>query len=63
MVSIVGLIILVFGYNYSHLALDLYGGKIISDGIGKHCCCLFVNNYLWLNEFVTCDYNHNYAIL
>lgn len=35
MVSIFALIILVFGINYSDLALDLYGGKVLSVGSGK----------------------------
>lgn len=33
-VSLVGLIIVVFGYSYSFLLLDLYGGQILSAGEG-----------------------------
>ncbi|XP_010767813.1 protein RFT1 homolog [Notothenia coriiceps] len=34
LVLVVGLIISVFGYAYSHLALDLYGGSLLSSGAG-----------------------------
>ena len=34
-VSLVSFIILVFGYGYSHLLLELYGGEILSTGEGK----------------------------
>ncbi|KAJ8370549.1 hypothetical protein SKAU_G00105770 [Synaphobranchus kaupii] len=33
-VLVVGLIITVFGYAYSYLALDLYGGSLLSSGTG-----------------------------
>lgn len=35
LVLVVGLIITVFGYAYSHLALDIYGGSLLSSGAGK----------------------------
>ncbi|XP_040058664.2 man(5)GlcNAc(2)-PP-dolichol translocation protein RFT1 isoform X2 [Gasterosteus aculeatus] len=34
LVLVVGLIISVFGYAYSHLALDIYGGSLLSSGAG-----------------------------
>uniref|UniRef100_A0A3B3BVC2 Protein RFT1 homolog n=1 Tax=Oryzias melastigma TaxID=30732 RepID=A0A3B3BVC2_ORYME len=34
LVVVIGLIITVFGYGYSHLALDLYGGSLLSRGAG-----------------------------
>ncbi|XP_034388677.1 protein RFT1 homolog [Cyclopterus lumpus] len=34
LVLVVGLIISVFGYAYSHLALDVYGGSLLSSGAG-----------------------------
>ncbi|KAK5912379.1 hypothetical protein CesoFtcFv8_002260 [Champsocephalus esox] len=34
LVLVVGLIISVFGYAFSHLALDLYGGSLLSSGAG-----------------------------
>ena len=38
LVILLGGIILVFGMAYSFLALDLYGGSILSTGAGKtHC--------------------------
>lgn len=34
LVLLIGLIITVFGYAYSHLALDIYGGELLSNGAG-----------------------------
>ncbi|KAK2914995.1 man(5)GlcNAc(2)-PP-dolichol translocation protein RFT1 [Channa argus] len=34
LVLVIGLIITVFGYAYSHLALDIYGGSLLSTGAG-----------------------------
>ncbi|XP_030632458.1 protein RFT1 homolog [Chanos chanos] len=34
LVLVVGLIITVFGHAYSHLALDIYGGELLSSGTG-----------------------------
>uniref|UniRef100_A0A3Q3BMK6 Protein RFT1 homolog n=1 Tax=Kryptolebias marmoratus TaxID=37003 RepID=A0A3Q3BMK6_KRYMA len=34
LVLVIGLIITVFGYAYSHLALDIYGGALLSSGAG-----------------------------
>uniref|UniRef100_A0A1A8RL13 Protein RFT1 homolog n=4 Tax=Nothobranchius TaxID=28779 RepID=A0A1A8RL13_9TELE len=34
LVLVIGLIITVFGYAYSHLALDIYGGTLLSSGAG-----------------------------
>lgn len=45
LVILVGSIILVFGYAYSYLALDLYGGTILSSGSGPMLLrwyCLYV---------------------
>lgn len=35
LVLVIGLIITVFGYAYSHLALDIYGGSLLSSGAGQ----------------------------
>lgn len=42
MVILVGLVILTFGYPYSFLLLDIYGGENLTSGDGKlyhhsHC--------------------------
>ena len=34
LVLVIGLIIAVFGQAYSHLALDIYGGELLSSGTG-----------------------------
>ena len=34
MLTVVGLTILVFGYSYSQLALHIYGGTLLSTGVG-----------------------------
>ena len=34
MVLVIGIVMLVFGYSYSHLALDIYGGSLLLDGGG-----------------------------
>ncbi|XP_058488382.1 protein RFT1 homolog [Solea solea] len=34
LVLVIGLIITVFGYAFSHLALDIYGGSLLSSGAG-----------------------------
>lgn len=36
LVLVIGLIITVFGYAYSHLALDIYGGSLLSSGSGTN---------------------------
>lgn len=33
-VTLIGMVIVVFGFSYSYLALDIYGGKILSSGEG-----------------------------
>lgn len=35
LVLLIGLTITVFGYAYSQLALDIYGGSMLSSGTGK----------------------------
>ena len=35
-VSLIGMIIVVFGFSYSYLALDIYGGKVLSSGEGMN---------------------------
>lgn len=35
LVLLIGLTITVFGYAYSQLALDIYGGSMLSAGTGK----------------------------
>ncbi|KAM9096471.1 protein RFT1 homolog [Sarcophilus harrisii] len=45
LVLLVGLTITVFGYSYSQLALDIYGGSMLSTGSGPillRCYCLYV---------------------
>ncbi|XP_075039140.1 man(5)GlcNAc(2)-PP-dolichol translocation protein RFT1 [Mixophyes fleayi] len=45
LVSLIGLIIIAFGYAYSQLALDIYGGSMLSGGSGPvllRCYCLYV---------------------
>ena len=57
LVILVGIIILVFGYSYSYLALDLYGGTILSSGSGSGIVlfrfssahiylCIFIPRYM-----------------
>lgn len=44
-VLLVALTILSFGYAYSHLALDIYGGRLLSGGMGPTLLrwyCLYV---------------------
>ncbi|XP_048878504.1 protein RFT1 homolog isoform X1 [Brienomyrus brachyistius] len=45
LVMVIGLIITVFGYSYSNLALDIYGGSLLSSGTGPsllRCYCGYV---------------------
>ena len=35
-VSLIGMTILVFGYAYSFMVLNLYGGSLLSSGTGKY---------------------------
>ncbi|XP_038667928.1 protein RFT1 homolog [Scyliorhinus canicula] len=45
LVLLIGLTITVFGYSYSHLALDIYGGSMLSSGSGPillRCYCVYV---------------------
>ncbi|XP_053577179.1 protein RFT1 homolog [Bombina bombina] len=45
LVTLIGLIIVAFGYAYSQLALDMYGGSMLSHGTGPmllRCYCLYV---------------------
>lgn len=37
LVLVIGLVITVFGYSFSYLALDIYGGTLLSSGAGKYC--------------------------
>ena len=34
LVTLVAMVILCFGYSYSYLALDMYGGHVLSEGGG-----------------------------
>lgn len=36
LVLLIGLTIAVFGYAFSQLALDIYGGSMLSSGTGKN---------------------------
>lgn len=42
LVLVIGLVITVFGYSFSHLALDIYGGTLLSSGAGKYATCKHV---------------------
>ncbi|XP_078066168.1 man(5)GlcNAc(2)-PP-dolichol translocation protein RFT1 [Mustelus asterias] len=45
LVLLIGLTITVFGYSYSQLALDIYGGSMLSSGPGPtllRCYCVYV---------------------
>ncbi|XP_018429666.1 PREDICTED: protein RFT1 homolog [Nanorana parkeri] len=45
LVTLIGLFIIAFGYAYSQLALDIYGGSMLSEGTGPvllRCYCLYV---------------------
>ncbi|XP_041048105.1 protein RFT1 homolog isoform X2 [Carcharodon carcharias] len=45
LVLLIGLTITVFGYSYSQLALDIYGGSVLSSGPGPtllRCYCVYV---------------------
>lgn len=45
LVTLIGLVILAFGYAYSQLALDIYGGSLLSGGSGPvllRFYCLYV---------------------
>ena len=50
-VTLVGLIILVFGYAYSFLLLDLYGGTLLSSDTGKLETSTNNNYYLRPHSF------------
>lgn len=39
LVLVIGLVITVFGYSFSYLALDIYGGTLLSSGAGKYVTC------------------------
>ncbi|XP_072437796.1 man(5)GlcNAc(2)-PP-dolichol translocation protein RFT1 isoform X3 [Chiloscyllium punctatum] len=45
LMMLIGLTITVFGYSYSHLALNIYGGSMLSSGPGPtllRCYCVYV---------------------
>ncbi|XP_060078997.1 protein RFT1 homolog [Ylistrum balloti] len=57
-VMLIGIVILVFGYAYSFLTLDLYGGAVLSDGAGPTLLrwyCLYVL-ILAINGITECFY-------
>lgn len=57
-VTLIGFIILVFGQPYSYLALDLYGGSLLSSGAGPlllRWYCLYVL-LLAVNGITECFY-------
>lgn len=39
LVLVISLVITVFGYSFSYLALDIYGGTLLSSGAGKYAAC------------------------
>ncbi|XP_076870595.1 man(5)GlcNAc(2)-PP-dolichol translocation protein RFT1 [Brachyhypopomus gauderio] len=56
LVLLIGLIITVFGYSYSHLALHIYGGELLSSGTGPTLlrCYSFYVLLLALNGITEC---------
>ena len=50
-VVLVGLTFLVFGYSYSFLLLDIYGGSTLSSGEGNSQHFLFVFSFFFLSFF------------
>uniref|UniRef100_A0A3B1IKK1 Protein RFT1 homolog n=1 Tax=Astyanax mexicanus TaxID=7994 RepID=A0A3B1IKK1_ASTMX len=56
LVLLVGLIITAFGYSYSHLALDMYGGELLSSGTGPSLlrCYSFYVLLLAVNGVTEC---------
>lgn len=56
LVLVVGLIISAFGYAYSHLALDIYGGSLLSSGAGPSLlrCYSFYVLLLAVNGVTEC---------
>lgn len=52
LVFIIGLTIVCFGYPYSRLALDLYGGSLLSSGAGQcvpHPQCNEPKQYMYVH--------------
>ncbi|KAK2858009.1 hypothetical protein Q7C36_005928 [Tachysurus vachellii] len=56
LVLLIGLIITAFGYSYSYLALDMYGGDILSSGTGPSLlrCFSFYVLLLAINGVTEC---------
>ncbi|XP_066520508.1 man(5)GlcNAc(2)-PP-dolichol translocation protein RFT1 isoform X2 [Hoplias malabaricus] len=56
LVLLIGLIITAFGYSYSHLALSLYGGELLSSGTGPALlrCYSFYVLFLAINGVTEC---------
>ncbi|KAG7326306.1 hypothetical protein KOW79_009707 [Hemibagrus wyckioides] len=56
LVLLIGLIITAFGYSYSHLALDMYGGELLSSGSGPSLlrCYSFYVLLLAINGVTEC---------
>ncbi|KAK3575349.1 hypothetical protein QTP86_025498, partial [Hemibagrus guttatus] len=56
LVLLIGLIITAFGYSYSHLALDMYGGDLLSSGSGPSLlrCYSFYVLLLAINGVTEC---------
>ncbi|XP_053492670.1 protein RFT1 homolog [Ictalurus furcatus] len=56
LVFLIGLIITAFGYSYSHLALDMYGGELLSSGTGPSLlrCYSFYVMLLAVNGVTEC---------
>lgn len=61
LVLLIGLIISVFGYAYSHLALDIYGGELLSSGSGKTQVAKFFSVSLpfFPNQWQMREYSEN----
>ncbi|KAB5584185.1 hypothetical protein PHYPO_G00104480 [Pangasianodon hypophthalmus] len=56
LVLLIGLIITAFGYSYSYLALDMYGGELLSSGTGPSLlrCYSFYVLLLAINGVTEC---------
>ncbi|KAH0630057.1 hypothetical protein JD844_012648 [Phrynosoma platyrhinos] len=64
LVLLIGLTITVFGYAYSQLALDFYGGSMLSVGSGNDCCCSetsFINRELFSEGLLCFSMSENTA--
>lgn len=57
LVLVIGLVITVFGYSFSYLALDIYGGSLLSSGEGEYAACqhfTWLFHQMWLLPEIQC---------